>query len=86
LLWQIEICYFTTNNIQSPSMAIAKVITSMLNLVVSACVMNQNRGHWLLLNVLITTITLTMQMEAKLLQLSNGPKMFGPFETEILFL
>jgi hypothetical protein len=58
----------------------------MLNLVVSTCVMNQNRGQWLLLDALTTTITFTMEMEATLLQLSSRPKMFNPFEAEILFL
>jgi hypothetical protein len=48
--------------------------------------MNQNRGHWLLLNVLTTTITFIMEMEVALLQLFSGPKMFDPFEAKILFL
>jgi len=43
---------------------VAKVVTSCLNLVVSACVMNQSKGHWLLLNALTIAIALTMFMEA----------------------
>ncbi len=58
----------------------------MLNLVILACEMNQNKSHWLLLNVLTTTITLIMEMEATLLQLCIGPKMSDPFEAKILFL
>jgi hypothetical protein len=48
--------------------ALTKLIISCLNHVVLACVMNQSRGHWLLSNAL-TTITFTMNMEAKLLLL-----------------
>ncbi len=46
--------------------AIAKIITFALNLVVSACVFNQSKGHQLLLNALTTTITFIANMEAKL--------------------
>jgi hypothetical protein len=48
--------------------------------------MNQSRGHWLLLNALTTFITLTMEMEVALLELSTWPKIFDPFEVEILLL
>jgi hypothetical protein len=44
--------------------AIAKVIASTLNLIVSTYVMNQSRGHWLLSNALTITITFIMEMEA----------------------
>jgi len=53
---------------------IVEVITSTLNLVVFAYVMNQNRGHWLLLDALTKTITLTMELEIQLLELSVGLK------------
>jgi hypothetical protein len=46
---------------------IVQVITSYLNHVMLACVMNQSRGYWLLLNALTITIALPMNMEAKLL-------------------
>jgi hypothetical protein len=51
-------------------LAIAEAITSILNHVVFACVMNQSRGHWLLLDALTLTITFIMEMEAQLLELS----------------
>jgi hypothetical protein len=65
---------------------VAKVITSILNLVVSAYVMNQSNGHWLLWNALTKTITFTMEMEIALLQLFNGLEIFNLLKTEILFL
>ncbi len=43
--------------------AIVQVVTSYLNHVVSACVMNQSRGHWLLLNALTIAIALPMNMK-----------------------
>jgi hypothetical protein len=42
---------------------IVKVITSCLNPMVTNCVMNQFHGHWLLSNVLTTTITLTIKLQ-----------------------
>jgi len=65
---------------------IVETITFTLNLVISNYVMNQSRGHWLLLNALTTSITLTMEMEVALLELSTWPKIFDPFEVEILLL
>jgi hypothetical protein len=47
--------------------AISKAITSTLNPIILACVMNQFRHQCLLSNALTITITLTMNMEAKLL-------------------
>jgi hypothetical protein len=38
-----------------------------------------------LLNALITTITLIMEMKATLLQLFNGLKMSDPFEGKFFF-
>jgi hypothetical protein len=65
---------------------VAEAITSILNLVVSAYVMNQYKGHWLLSNALTKTITFTMDMEIALLQLFNGLEIFNLFKTEILLL
>ncbi len=65
---------------------IVEAITFTLNLVVSACVMNQSRGRWLLLDALTTTITFTMEMEAHLLELSTRPKIFDLFKVEICLL
>ncbi len=42
---------------------IVEAITTCLNHVVSACVMNQSRGHWLLFNALITIMNVTMTLE-----------------------
>ncbi len=50
---------------------IPKTITFTLNRVMLAYVINQSRDHWFLSYVL-TTITFTMNMEVKLLQLSIG--------------
>jgi hypothetical protein len=66
--------------------AIAKAITSTLNHVVSACVMNQSRGHWLLSNASTISITIIMEMEAQLLELSIGLEISYLFETKIFLL
>jgi hypothetical protein len=47
--------------------AITKIVTFALNPIISTCVLNQSKGHWLLLNVLIIAITLIVNMEVKLL-------------------
>jgi hypothetical protein len=39
---------------------VVEVITSCLNPIVSTCVMNQSKGHWLFSNTLTTTIALTI--------------------------
>ncbi len=67
-------------------LAIAEAITSILNHVVFACVMNQSRGHWLLSDALTLTITFTMEMEAQLLELSVGLEIFDLFQVEIHLL
>ncbi len=46
--------------------AVAKVVTFALNLIVSTCVLNQSKGHWLSLDALPIIITLTMNMEIEL--------------------
>jgi hypothetical protein len=43
--------------------AIVENIITYLNHVVSACVMNQSKGHWLLFDALNTIINLTMALE-----------------------
>jgi hypothetical protein len=43
--------------------AIVKVVTFTLNHVVLACVMNQFKGDWLLLDALTTHITFIMNMD-----------------------
>jgi hypothetical protein len=45
--------------------AIAKV-TLTLNPMVITCVMNQSHGHWLLLDVLTTTITRIVNLQFKM--------------------
>jgi len=51
---------------------IVKAITSVLNLVVTICVMNQSQGHWLLSDALSTFIAPTLNMEAKFEQVFDG--------------
>jgi hypothetical protein len=64
---------------------VVEVTTSCLNSIVSTCVMNQSKGHWLLSDAL-TTIALIINMEAALLPLSSGLKISESFESEILAL
>jgi hypothetical protein len=65
---------------------ITEAITFTLNLVVFVCAMNQSKGHWLLSNALTISITLTMEMEAQLLEISIGLEIFDLFETKICLL
>jgi hypothetical protein len=46
--------------------AILEVIVTYLNLVVTAYVLNQSKGHWLLSDALVTVINLIMAMEFQL--------------------
>lgn len=65
---------------------IVETITSTFNLVVLACVMNQSNGHWLFSNALTIVITIIMNMEVELLQLSNKFEIFDPVEAKIFLL
>jgi ABC-type xylose transport system permease subunit len=46
--------------------AITKIVITCLIMVVTAYVLNQSKGHWLLSNALITVINLIMAMEFQL--------------------
>jgi hypothetical protein len=65
---------------------VAEATTSHLNFIVSTCVMNESKGHWVLLDALTTTIALIINMEATLLPLSSGLKISESFENEIFTL
>jgi hypothetical protein len=65
---------------------VVKEVTFALNPIVSTCVLNQSRGHWLLLDTLTITVTLIMNMEIKLLQLFSSTEIFDLFEVKILVL
>ncbi len=64
--------------------AIIEVITSYLNSIVSTCVMNQSRSHWLLSDTLTITIAFTINMEITLFPCFTGLEIFESFENEIL--
>ncbi len=52
------------------------------------CVMNQSRGHLRLSNVLTTADTLTIKIQAKLVemvQVSNGIEFLDQFDFEFFF-
>ncbi len=69
--------------------AIAEVVTSCLNPMVIACVMDQSRDHQLLFNVLITTITLIIKLQTKLVELvqvSNGIDVLDQFDSKHIYL
>jgi hypothetical protein len=53
---------------------------------VNACVVNQPRGHWLLLDALITTINNSLNMEAKIVGLGDGFEILDEFDLEFLTL
>jgi hypothetical protein len=66
--------------------AIIEGIISCMNLVVNACVMNQSRGHWLLLDALITTVNISLNMEVEVLGLGDGFEILDEFDLELLTL
>jgi hypothetical protein len=56
---------------------------------VIACVMDQSRDHQLLFNVLITTITLIIKLQTKLVELvqvSNGIDVLDQFDSKHIYL
>ncbi len=55
--------------------AIAEAITTCMNLLVTACVLNQSRGHWLLLDVSVAIINLIMAIESNYILLLMGVKL-----------
>lgn len=65
--------------------AVTKVVTSCLNYIVSTCVMNHSRGHWLLSDALTIIITLIVNMEATLLPLFGGPGILTHLKVRSLF-
>jgi len=48
---------------------IVEVITSCLNPMVVACVMNQSHGHWLLFNALTTTMILVIKFQVEMVEM-----------------
>jgi hypothetical protein len=49
-----------------PTWHILKFLVDVFSLTVSACVMNQCRGHWLLIGALFTTITMSCKLKEEL--------------------
>jgi hypothetical protein len=52
----------------------------------SACVMNQSRRHWLLLDALIITVNISFKMETKVVGLGDGSKILDEFDLELFTL
>jgi hypothetical protein len=48
--------------------------------------MNQSRGHWLLLDALITTINISLNMEAKVVGLGDGCKILDKLDSKLFTL
>ncbi len=67
-------------------MAIVEVITTCLNHVVNACMMNQFKNHWSLSNALsnITNLITTLEFEPN--SLANGVETFDQFNVGLHFL
>ncbi len=66
--------------------AIVEIITTRLNYVGNACMMNQFKNHWSLSNALSNIIDLTMALESKLNSLANGVETFDQFNVELHLL
>ena len=68
----INLCYSRQNvalQARVPSWqtwAITNALVNTLSMVVSACVLNQSRGHWLLSDALHAAITMTLQFQPDL--------------------
>jgi hypothetical protein len=52
----------------------------------NACVMNQSRGHWFLLDVLTTIVNISLNMEAKVVGFGDGSKILDEFDSKLLTL
>jgi len=66
--------------------AIDEAIIHYLNHVVTTCILNQSRGHWLLSNALATMINLIMVMEFEIDPLVDGNDTFDLFDVELHML
>jgi hypothetical protein len=64
---------------------VVEVVTFCLNPIVSTCVMNQSRGHWLLSNALTIVIALIVNMETTLLPLFGGLEILIHLKVKSLF-
>jgi hypothetical protein len=64
--------------------AIAKALTSILNCVVTAYVMNQSQGHWLLFDALNTCINLTLTLEAEARQAIDVFDALDAFDVKLI--
>jgi len=49
----------------------------------SACVTNQSRKHWLLLDALIIMVNISLNMETKVVGLGDGSKILDEFDLEL---
>ncbi len=63
--------------------AIDEVIAHCLNHVVTTCVFNQSRGHWLLSNALAIVINLIVVMEFETDPLVDGNETLDLFYVEL---
>jgi len=66
--------------------AIVEVITTCLDHVVNACMMNQFKSHWSLFNASSNIIDLIMALECEPNSLANGVETFYQFNVQFQFL
>jgi len=66
--------------------AIAKAIISCLNFIVSACVMNQSKRHWLLSDALTIVVNISFNIKAKVVGFNEGSKILNEFDSKLLTL
>jgi hypothetical protein len=66
--------------------AIVEAITSCMNPVVSAYVMYQSKGHWLLSDVLTTTVNISLNMEVEVVGLRDGFEILDEFDSKLFTL
>ena len=69
--------------------AVAEAISSTLSLVVSACVLNQSRGYWLLSDALASTISTSVKFEMERIDLEccfRATIRLDTFDSKLLML
>jgi hypothetical protein len=68
------------NKITSQVWAIAEIISSTLNPIISSCALNRHRGYWLLSDALANAINLCAKLTNKKLELEIQMNFIPPFQ------
>jgi len=86
MLWHIVNIEFVVASPESPSVGHCWNCHCMLNLMVTTCVLNQSKGHWLLFDVSMITINLIVAMEFQPNSFIDGSETCDQFDVELQML